>query len=123
MRMFENRVLRKKLGFKRNEKKGEWRSLQKEKFYDLYLSNIFVIKSRIKTRAVHVEVWETGQVHKGWGDLREKKPLGRSRRRWKGNFKLDLQEVVGKDMDCIVLGQYMNIWPAVLIAALNYKFH
>jgi len=67
----------------------------------------------------------TGQVHKGtwWGDLREKKPLGRPRRRWEGNFKLDLPEVVGKDMDWIDLGQDMNIWPAILIAALNVKFH
>ena len=44
MRMFENRVLRKKLGFKRNEETGEWRRLQKEEFYDLCLSNILVIK-------------------------------------------------------------------------------
>jgi hypothetical protein len=36
-RMFENRVLRKILGFKRKEETGEWRRLSKEEFYDLCL--------------------------------------------------------------------------------------
>jgi len=40
-------------------------------------------------------------VHKGnwWGDLREKRPLGRPRHKWESNIKLDLQEVEGEDMD------------------------
>jgi hypothetical protein len=34
-------------------------------------------------------------VHTGfwWGDLRVKQPLGRPRRRWEDNIKIDLQEV------------------------------
>ena len=64
MRIWENRVLRKILGFKRSEETGEWRRLGKEEFYGLCLSNIRLIRSRIKTGAVHVEVWETGQVHR-----------------------------------------------------------
>jgi len=52
-------VLRKILGFRRNEEKGEWRRLNKEEFYDLCLSNIRLVKSRIQIGAVHVEVWET----------------------------------------------------------------
>jgi hypothetical protein len=81
MRILENRVLRKILCFKRKEETREWRRLHKEEFYDLCLSNLRLIKSRIKTRVVHMEVWETEQVHTGtwWGDLREKKPLGKTK--------------------------------------------
>ena len=36
-----------------------------------------------------------GEVYTGFwcGDLRERDPLGRSRRRWEDNIKMDLQEV------------------------------
>ena len=46
--MFENRVLRRKVGLKRNEVTREWRNLHNEEFNDLVTSpNIFrVIKSR-----------------------------------------------------------------------------
>jgi len=46
--VFENRVLRRVLGPKRDEVTGEWRKLHNEELYDLYSSpNIFrVIKSR-----------------------------------------------------------------------------
>ena len=38
LRVFENRVLRKIFGPKRNEIKGEWRRLHNEELYDLYWS-------------------------------------------------------------------------------------
>ena len=44
MRIWENRVLRKILGFKRNEETVEWRRLGKEEFYGLCLSNIRLIR-------------------------------------------------------------------------------
>ena len=45
--MFENRVLRREFGPKRDEVKGEWRKLHKEELRDLYsLPNIVrVVKS------------------------------------------------------------------------------
>ena len=38
-----------------------------------------------------------GEVYTGfwWGNLRVKRPLGRTRRRWEDNIKMDLQEVGG----------------------------
>jgi hypothetical protein len=47
-KVFENRVLRRVFGPKRDETTGEWRKLHKEEFNDLYsLPNIVrVVKSR-----------------------------------------------------------------------------
>jgi hypothetical protein len=38
LRVFENRVLRRIFGHKRNEATGEWRKLQNEELNDLYCS-------------------------------------------------------------------------------------
>jgi hypothetical protein len=40
-------------------------------------------------------MWGGGEVYTGflWGDLRERKPLGRRRRRWEDNIKMNIQEV------------------------------
>jgi len=48
LRVFENRVLRRIFGPKKDEVRGEWRKLHKEEFGDLYSSgnSIRVIKSR-----------------------------------------------------------------------------
>jgi hypothetical protein len=56
MRVFENRVLRRIFGPKRDEATGEWRRLQNEELHDLYSSpNIIrVIKSRRMRWAGHV---------------------------------------------------------------------
>jgi len=64
-------------------------------------------------------------VHTGnwWGDLREKRPLGRLRCRWESNIKLDLQEVEGEDMDWIDMVQGGDMWPGVLNSIKNINFH
>jgi hypothetical protein len=56
LRVFENRVLRRILGLKRDEVTGEWRRLQNEELCALYSSpNIIrVFKSRRLRRAEHV---------------------------------------------------------------------
>jgi hypothetical protein len=48
VRMFENRVLRRLFGSKRDEVTGEWRKLHKEELYDLFYSPhiVRVIKSK-----------------------------------------------------------------------------
>ena len=56
LRVFENRVLRRIFGPKRDEAKGEWRKLQNEEFNDLYCSPniVWVKKSRWMGRAGYV---------------------------------------------------------------------
>jgi hypothetical protein len=54
--VFENRVLRRILGPKRDEVTGEWRKLHNKELHDLFSSPsiIRIIKSRRMTWAVHV---------------------------------------------------------------------
>ena len=85
LRVFENRVLRRIFGPKRDGVTREWRKLRNEEPNDLYFSpNIVrVIKSRRKRWAGHVARMEQGRdVHKfSVGKPKGKRKLGRPRRR------------------------------------------
>ena len=99
LRVFENRVLRRVFGPKRDEVTGEWRKLHSEELSDLYpLPNIVrVVKSRRMRWAGHVARMAKGiGVHRVLVVKPEgKRPLGRPRHRWEDNIKMDLQVVGG----------------------------
>jgi len=99
LRVFENRVLRRVFGPKRDEVTGEWRKLHNEDLSDLYsLPNIVrVVKSRRMRWVGHVASMGQGRVvyRVLVGKPEGKRPLGRPRRRWEDNIKKDLQEVGG----------------------------
>jgi hypothetical protein len=101
LKVFENRVLRRVFGPKRDEVTGEWRKLHNEKLNDLYsLHNIVrVVKSRRIRWAGHVARMVEGRgVHRVLvGRPEGRRPLGRPRHRWEDNIKRDLEEVGG---DC-----------------------
>ena len=91
--MFENRVLRRIFGPKRDEVRGEWRNVRSEELNDLYCSPnvVRVIKSRRMRwvgRVARMGAF-TGFCS---GSLRERDHWG-ARRRWEDNIKMDLQEV------------------------------
>jgi len=83
--VFENRVLRRIFGPKRDEVTGEWRKLHNEELNDLYSSPNIVrmIKSKIMRWAGHVALmWNGKGVYRVLvGKPEEKRPLGRPRRR------------------------------------------
>jgi hypothetical protein len=85
------------LGLRGTRKQEEWRKLLNEEFNDLYSSpNIFrVIKSRRMRWAGNVaRMEERKDVYRILvGKSEGKRPLGRPRRRYEDNIKLDLQEV------------------------------
>jgi len=68
LRVFENRVLRRIFGPKRDEVTGEWRKLHNEELNDLNCSpNIFrVIKSRRMFWSGHVARMGRGELHAGF---------------------------------------------------------
>jgi len=85
LRVFENRVLGRVFGPKRDEVTGEWRKLHNEELMGLYsLPNIVrVVKSRRMRWVGHVARMEEGRgVHRVLVEKPEgKRPLGRPRRR------------------------------------------
>jgi len=95
LRVFENRVLRKKFGPKRDEVTGDWRRLHNEDLNDPYSSpNIIrVIKSRIIRLAGYVARMgdRRGAYRSLVGRPEGRRPLGRHRRRWEYNIKVNLQ--------------------------------
>ena len=76
---------------------GEWRRLHNEELHDLYSSSntIRVIKSiRMKSTGLVARMWKSTAACKVLvGIPDEKRPLGRPRRRWENNIKMNLQEV------------------------------
>jgi len=53
------------------------------------------------------------------GKLEGKRPVGRPRRRWEDNIKMDLQEVRCGDVDWIELAQDRDSWRDLLTAVMN----
>ena len=123
--MFENRVLRRIFGPRRDEVIGEWGKLHNEELNDLYCSpNIVrVIKSRRIRWAGHVaRMRERRGVYRVLVVKTEgKRPHGRPRRRWEDNIKMDLQEVGCGVMDWNELAQDMDRWRALVNAVMNLR--
>ena len=123
--MFENRVLRRVFGPKRSEVTGEWRKLYNEELSDLYsLPNIVrVVKSRRMRWAGHVaRMGEARGVYRVLVWKPEgKRPLGRPRRRWEDNIKIDLQEVGGSCGDWMELAEDRDRWRALVSTVMNLR--
>jgi hypothetical protein len=94
LRVFENRVLRRKFGHKRDEVSGKWRRLHNKELYALYSSPdiVRVIKSRRLRWAGHrARVGDRRSAHRILvGKPEGMRPLERPRRRWEDNIKMDL---------------------------------
>jgi hypothetical protein len=125
LRVFENRVLRSIFGPKRDEVTGEWRRLHNKELYALYSSPsiIQVIKSKRLRWAGHVA--RMGERRGAYSALVGKpdgrRSVGRPRRRWEDNIKMDLREVGWGDVDWINLAQDRDRWRAVVNAVMNLR--
>jgi hypothetical protein len=122
--VFEDRVLRRIFGPKRDEATGEWRRLHNEELNDLYSSpNIIrVIKSRIMSWAGHVACRGKREVHTvfWWGDLREGDHLGDPGADWRIILKWIFKKW-GWGMDWIGLAQDRDRWRALVNAVMNLR--
>ena len=124
-RVFENRVLRRIFGPKRDEVSGKRRKLHNEELSDRYsLPNIVrVVKSRRMRWAGHVaRVGQGRGVHRVLvGKAEGKRPMGRPRRRWEDNIKMDLQELGGGGGDWMELAEDTDRWRALVSTVMNLR--
>jgi hypothetical protein len=124
LRVFENRVLRRIFGPKREED-GWWRKLHDDELHNLYfLPNIVrVIKSRRMRWAGHVERMGEGRgVYRVLvGRPEGKRSLGRPRRRCEDNIKIDLREMGIEGANWIQLPQDRVQWRAFVNTVMNLR--
>ena len=125
LRVFENMVLRRIFGPRRDEVTGEWRGLHNEELNDLYTSPNIVrmIKSRKMRRVGHVARMgeERGVYRVLVGKPEGRRPLRRPRRRWVDNIRMDLQEVGCGYMNWIGLAQDKDRWRTPVSAVMNLR--
>ena len=111
-------------GPKRDEIRGEFRKLHNEELCDLYSSpNIVrVIKSRRLKLAGHVaRMGDKRDVYRVLvGKPEGKRPLGRTRRRWEDNIKMDLEEVGMGCGDWMELAQDRDRWRALVSTVMKF---
>jgi hypothetical protein len=114
-------VLRRIFGPKRDEVTGEWRQLHNEELRDLYTSpSIIGMINLMRMRWVgHIAL--IGEKRNAYRLLVGKPPLGRPKRRWVDNIKMDVGEVEWGDVDWIGLAQDRNRWRALVNSALNLR--
>jgi hypothetical protein len=108
LRVFENRVLRRIFGPKRDRVTEGWRKLHNGELHNLYSSPSImrIIKSRRMRWAGHVARMGERNVYRLLvGKPERKRPLGRRRRRWVDNIKMDLLEIGVSVVDWIGLAQ------------------
>jgi hypothetical protein len=121
---FENRVLRRIFGPKREED-GSWRKLHNDELHSLYSSPNIVraIKSRRMRWVGHVA--RMGEVRGAYrvlvGRPEGKRPLGRPRRRCKDNIKMYLREIGIDGTNWIQLAQDRAKWRACVNTVVNLR--
>ena len=123
--VFENMVLRRIFGHRRDEVTGEWRRLHNEELKDLYPSHniVRVIKSKRMRWAGHVVRMgeERGVYRVLVGKPEGRSQLGRHRCRWVDNIRMDLQEVDCGYMDWIGLAQDRDRWRTLVSEVMNLR--
>ena len=84
---------------------------------------VWVVKSRRMRWVGHVA--RMGEGRSGHrvlvGKPEGKRPLGRPRRRWEDNIKIDLQEVGGGCGDWMELAQDRERWRALVSTVINFR--
>jgi hypothetical protein len=120
-----NRVLTGIFGTKRDKVIGDWRKLHNEELRNLYSSPsiIRMIKSRRMRWEGHIARMEEKINAYGIlvGEPEGERPLGRPRRRWEDNIRIDLIEIGWGGMDWIGLAQDTDRWRAHVGTVMNLR--
>ena len=120
LRVFENKVLRKIFGTKKDEITGEWRKLHNAELHALYSSSNIIrsLKSRLSTYGTVQKCIEYRVLV---GKTEGKRPSGRPRRRWEDNIKMELREVSYDPGEWIDLAEDRDQWRAYVRAVMNLR--
>jgi hypothetical protein len=123
LRIFENGVLMRIFGPRRDEETGEWRKLHSGELHNLYLSPDII--RQIRSRRMR---WVGHMAHMGQarnlyrilvGKPEGKRPLERPWRRLECGIRMDLREIVWA-VDCIHLAQDRDHWRALVNEVMNF---
>jgi hypothetical protein len=118
LRVFENRVLRRIFGPKRDEVTGEWSKLHDEELHSLYSSPNIIsqIKSRRMRWAEHV-----ARMGEERNEPEGRRPLGRPRRRWEDGIRINLREIGWESVEWIQLAQDRDQWRDLVNTVMNLR--
>jgi hypothetical protein len=125
LRVFENRVLRRIFGPKRDEVTRGWREMHNEELHGLCSSPgiVRVINARRMRWAGHVA--RMGEVRGAYNFLvgrpEGRRLLGRPRRRWEDNIKMDLRKIGFGEVGRIYMAQDRDRWRAVVNTVMNLR--
>ena len=125
LRVFENSVLRKIFGAKKDEITGEWTKLHNAELHALYSSPNIIRNVKWRRLRWAGNVARMEQSRNAYrvlvGKPESKKPLWRSRRRWEDNVKMDFREVGCDPRDWIALAEDRDQWRAYIRAVMNLR--
>jgi hypothetical protein len=123
--LFENRVLRRLFGPKRDEVTGGWRKHHNEELHNLHSSpNIIrIIKSRkLRWTGRVAQMEKKSNAYRILVEKPEgKRPIGRQRRRWVDDIQIYLRETEWVGMGWIDLAQGRDQWRAVVNTVMNLR--
>jgi hypothetical protein len=111
------------VGPKRDEVTGGCRKLHNEELHDFYSlpSIIRIMKSRRRRLAGHVERMGTMTILEYWWERHKESPLGRRRRTWVDNIKINLRGLGWGGTNWIDLTQDRDQWRIIVITVMNLR--
>jgi hypothetical protein len=121
--VFENRVLGRIFGSTRDEVTGGWRKLHNEELHNLYSSprtTRMITLIRMRSEGHVTRMGPKGNAYRTLvGKPQRKRPLGRPRRSWVNNMKMDVREIGRGGIDWIDLAQGRDRWRSLVNTVIN----
>jgi hypothetical protein len=123
--VFENRVLKRIFGPKRDDVIGGWRKLHNEELHNLYSSPSIIRMTNSRRMRWTGHVARIGEKRNAYRILVakpvEKRALGRPGRKWEENIKIDLRVIEWGGMDWINLAEDKDQWRALVNTVMNLQ--